>query len=173
VPWSPSPVLQYCSCAGARGMMVARLRPARRCGRAIPRGPVFRWTLLRGTSLSTPVSGRKPRPALLSADIVRSMVSPAKRRLGSYYAVSAEFTGPGRSRDCRASMVGRCKQGTILTCGMFLLHLRRPPAECSVCMGVAFLFRRWPWRQRPALSAVKPPREIRCSRSPCDSRKRW
>ncbi len=145
-------LLRFCSIAlvRRRGWMVARLRPARRC-RAIPRGPVFRWTLLRGTSLSTPVSGRSRGPRFFRRHR-RSMVSPASG-LGSYYAFSAEFTGPGRSRDRRSSMVGRCKQGTILTCGMFLLHLRRHRRSVRL-MGVAFLFRRWPCGNS-ALSAVK------------------
>jgi len=49
----------------------------------------------------------------------------ASSSLGSYYAASFEVGRARRGRHCRSTVVLPRKQGTVLACGVLMLHLRR------------------------------------------------
>jgi hypothetical protein len=82
----------------------------------------------------------------------RSMIRPA-RGLSRDHAVSAELSRTCCGSYCRSSMVVRCEQRPILTCGMLMLHLRGYRRMMRF-MGVMFLFRCWA-RAHPTVAAVE------------------
>src|ERR1700735_5814419 len=116
-----------------------------------PRRTVSGRLVFYGAILSSMIASGSGRTSCLRRH-GRSMIRPA-RGLGRDHAVSAERSRTCWGSYCRSSMVDRCAQRPILTCGMHMLHLRGYRRMMRF-MGVPFLFR-CRARAHPTVAAVE------------------